>query len=85
MMFTYTPGPWEIHPHQAQIVRAPNAGYFIADTFAHGRTAANAALISAAPDLLEALQDLLQQLDSSSATKINTSRALTAISKAWGD
>lgn len=81
MMLSHTPGPWKIHGQQPNIVHAPNAGYFIADTFAHDRTAANAALISAAPDLLEALQDLLGQVEAGIAS-IDTSGAVAAINKA---
>lgn len=80
----YTLGPWEIDPKQPNIVRAPNAGYFIADTFAHSTSKANSHLISAAPDLLEALQDLLRQVETGTAPEIVTGRAITAINKALG-
>lgn len=80
----YTPGPWEIDPQQPNIVRASNAGYLIADTFAYNTSKANGHLISAAPDLLEALQDLLRQVESGTAPEIVTGRAISAINKALG-
>lgn len=79
---THTPGPWEIHPHQTNIVRAPGAGYFIADTFEHAASKANARLICAAPELLEALQDLVAQAQAEGASGINIDRALAAVSSA---
>lgn len=80
---SYTPGPWEIATGQPHIVRAPFAGYHIADTFAHRTSRANARLIAAAPDLLEALQDLLDQVRGT-GNVFDDSHAIAAVHSALG-
>jgi hypothetical protein len=66
----HTPGPWEAHLDEAYFVTGPDRGRVAIMTHlkgAHGlggrrsgdESAANARLIAAAPDLLEALTDLL--------------------------
>ena len=59
-MNTYTPGPWTC-PHGARVYGADS--HLVAETaFEHRgttETEANAALMSAAPDLLAALEELL--------------------------
>lgn len=71
-MNKHTPGPWEIHPDQPNIVHAPAAGYFVADVFSgHRASAENAALIASAPDLAEQLElakDRIAQLEQELAT-----------------
>lgn len=79
----YTPGPWTVRPGRPVVVRAPNAGYFIAETFDHRKSPANARLIAAAPDILEALEDLLEQL-ATAGTNVETERALAAVQRALG-
>lgn len=81
MTKTHTPGPWEIHPHQSNIVRAPEAGYFIADTFDHATSKENGRLICAAPELLEALQHLVA-LVQAKGLDVDTGHARFAISEA---
>lgn len=81
-MKTYTAGPWEIHPQQRNIVRAPGAGYFIADTFDHATSEANARLICAAPELLKALQDLVAQVQAKGGLGLDTVHASVAIDEA---
>ncbi len=69
-MSKHTPGPWEAHLDEAYFVTGPDRGRVAIMTHlkgAHGlggrrsgdESAANARLIAAAPDLLEALTDLL--------------------------
>ncbi len=93
---THTPGPWKTNPkvmHQA--VLGPD-GYMVADCAIFGgikaptseRCTANGHLVSAAPDLLAALQGILREftsehIDSVSGTDVGT-RANLAIAKALG-
>ncbi len=60
MTSKHTPGPWRIqatiYSRQPQIVN--EHGAFVADTDAH-----NAHLIAVAPEMLEALEKIEQQLD----------------------
>jgi hypothetical protein len=76
------PRLWELHPHQPYIVRAPRVGYFIADTSGHPTSWANAVLITAAPDLLEALRGLLDHMQASALYDPTERRAQAALTKA---
>ena len=69
-MSKHTPGPWKAHLDEAYVVTGPDRGRVAIMTHlkgAHGlggrrsgdESAANARLIAAAPELLEALTDLL--------------------------
>jgi hypothetical protein len=59
-MSKHTPGPWVIDANQPNIVKAPAAGYFIADVFSgHQASKANTQLVSAAPDLLEVAEAIV--------------------------
>ncbi len=69
-MSKHTPGPWKAHLDEAYFVTGPDRGRVAIMTHlkgAHGlggrrsgdESAANARLIAAAPELLEALTDLL--------------------------
>lgn len=55
----HTPGPWRVTTHDApsRLIKVESRDRVICDAF-HGETA-NAALISAAPDLLNALEMVL--------------------------
>jgi hypothetical protein len=60
---THTPGPWEISKNEAgelDICEA-GAGNMLADLAKCKNAEANARLIAAAPDLLEALRGLLRE------------------------
>lgn len=95
-MQNHTPGPWYVDPIRispsATIRIRSNAyaetpGEFmpIADVRVGvhiGEDAANAALIAAAPDLLAALQDLVDMLDGQAP--LNTAKAYAAIARATG-
>lgn len=69
-MNKHTPGPWE-HTGQGDIVGKEDNGYGLGYVdvcsvylrAVRGRTNANARLIAAAPDLLEALEDALSDYD----------------------
>ncbi len=57
-MTTHTPGPWkvaDVNPHG----KAPNRRWLVTPDVAVAKTAANARLIAAAPDLLEACRAAL--------------------------
>jgi hypothetical protein len=71
MSTQHTPGPWKAHFEEAYFVTGPDLGrvaMMMNIKGAHGmggrrsgdESAANARLIAAAPDLLEALQDLFE-------------------------
>lgn len=103
----HTPGPWKQHPDYPWIIKEDNApisedGVSICNTTGHpdsgffptpSEARANARLISAAPELLAALQDLKRELilsnvdpdyiESHFRKSINNAEA--AISKAIGD
>ncbi len=62
MSSTHTPGPWT-HDPETERIYAEGGGRWIASvgevgTDTDGESAANGALIAAAPDLLEALRDM---------------------------
>lgn len=62
-MSEHTPGPWEIGPGETRRTRAvykQGTNWLICETGTLA-TEANAALIAAAPELLEALQVLLKR------------------------
>jgi hypothetical protein len=96
---THTPGPWEISKNEAgelDICEA-GAGNMLADLAKCKNAEANARLIAAAPDLLEALRGLIDQLEAAGihipgedsgqwhgAEGISFSRAIEAIAKAEG-
>jgi hypothetical protein len=75
-MSKHTPGPWKLDRNSVLIPIAP---YEWAD--AYGGSEANARLIAAAPDLLEALQDLCDTLGECGMTE----KARAAITKAEGE
>lgn len=78
-----TRGTWGIHPKQRNIIQVANRGIFVAQVFEHDTSRADAQLISAAPELLEALEDLLAQVQNG-CEKIYTTVASNAIRKALG-
>ena len=66
MKTLHTPAPWSVikGSPQAGIITAPNRSLGIAEVFGGGETdIANARLIAAAPDLLEALDWALRQIE----------------------
>ena len=87
-MSRHTPGPWEFEIITSSYVTAFD-GTHIADVH-HGRTAtakaegsANARLIAAAPDLLEALKEVFSDHDAVNRLSW-VNRAAAAIAKATG-
>lgn len=97
-MSAHTKGPWAQHPQYPWIIKEDSRpigdiedGVTICSTTSHdssgffpcpGEGAANARLISAAPDLLEALQALLPGAE---AMGWDTTKARAAINKATGE
>jgi hypothetical protein len=99
---SHTPGPWEVdEPHQ---VWAPSAGEYVAitqvedrETIPRDQVEANARLIAAAPELLEAIKELLEVADPDSSDGYEMEwqwretleraqdRARAAIAKATGE
>ena len=95
----HTPGPWKADIRVAQATVADSHGNAVADIARHEfsvteqsysdrRIEANARLISAAPDLLSALREMMavfqdhEQYDEESAEVVSIARA--AIAKAGG-
>ena len=92
MLNTHTPGPWAIEAapngytyiraeHRAEIALVGSENMLADDSSA----ASNAMLIAAAPDLLEALRDLVEAVEdpeASSLMRLNAAR--DAIAKATG-
>lgn len=73
-MSKHTPGPWEAHFEEAYFVTGPDLGrvammmnlkgaYGLAGRRSGDESAANARLISAAPDMAEALRDVMAWID----------------------
>lgn len=89
-MSAHTPGPWICLPTGFGIEVAPETEICapvatVLDDPKQGRAVANAALIAAAPDLLEALKELVAELDSMACNEEEPStvtRARAAIAKA---
>jgi hypothetical protein len=95
--FKHTPGPWKVeiqqYPEGSHICVADNAGDWVADCGKmstlpsnNKEATANAKLISAAPDLLEALIDAADELEvydaSSHGQDEDTRRVLGLVRKA---
>lgn len=85
-MSKHTPGPWKVegsiyeHMHSEIVSAMPGSERGIAQVWKHENAMADARLIAAAPELLEAVREIAKQWPDSSAAK--TARA--AISKAEG-
>ena len=92
-MSSHTPGPWVFNESIPRTVKAPKDGYITrhicdmdASTISAFDQDANARLIAAAPDLLEALSLLVAGIeDSVSPTFIPLAKARDAIAKATGE
>ena len=86
-MSKHTPGPWfsQYDDNGFYEIGSESVTFTLAFTYGEGDTdEANARLIAAAPDLLEALQDVLLELESiGPMEKIDRARA--AIAKATGE
>src|SRR5260370_27566244 len=85
----HTPGPWIIVKHgtDMDIETRQDSGMVccVATAWTRGdRQEANARLIAAAPELLEALSDLMKSCQNWAPT-IDCSRARTALPKATGE
>lgn len=84
----YTDGPWKIHHKYPNVVvnqpeDAPFDGISVASTHDHDASEANARLISAAPDLLDAVQELMNLVGRTLPDDVAV-RARAALAKAWG-
>lgn len=97
-MNKHTPGPWRLHRHHKpisnqwifQVVTDEEYGEIVAGTCTNPQRPeevreANAHLISAAPDLLEALSEVVEWLELGDHAGPMHSKARTAISKARGE
>lgn len=91
MKSKHTPGPWHTgHGPQASIVY-DRSGWGVANASVyhfkheHGSALANAALIAAAPDLLEALEEIVLHQEILGQCSTITDRAYEAIAKAKGE
>ncbi len=91
-MNKFTPGPWE-HTGQGDIVGKEDNGYGLGYVdvcsvylrTVRGRTNANARLIAAAPDLLEALSEIINDGGKFVMTHETHRKARAAIAKARGE
>lgn len=90
-MSKHTPGPWEVSCSVQVVGASPGNRCIVAQPFTDGTQGpviameaqiANANLIAAAPDLLEALEELMKHYPYK--TSIIASNALFAIAKARG-
>ena len=88
---SYTPGPWVVHPLKATVDAAHDGGMlpicamlWPTEERSEDETEDNADLIAAAPDLLEALQELLDHVDAHCVTVGDCNQARAAIAKAEG-
>ena len=91
-MNKHTPGPWEIDSEQPSTVKKFTHGNRLSIATVHGgygektRRTANARLIAAAPEMLEALEDALNLIDTITPFEGDTVRkARAAIAKARGE
>jgi hypothetical protein len=91
-MSQHTPGPWEIDQaiRHGFTVYSQQAGFIVGYMDEEGRygaveSEANARLIAAAPDLLEALEELLVQREGHYSTQTAWDKARAAIAKARGE
>lgn len=79
--FKGTPGPWVVGGNEGNKLSVNADPYFVALVDEGDSQEANARLIAAAPELLEALQDLQAR----ACIYVNTSKAEAAIAKATGE
>lgn len=87
-MTKYTPGPWIAYDFAADWwVANPedDSGPMLRVGSDHDRREANARLIAAAPELLEALELLLREEERGTVCEIDRQTARTAIAKATGE
>lgn len=85
--FKGTPGPWKQVENGGRMVGVMSKGEWVVykagqDRMSTHELEANAKLIAAAPDLLEALTDLLTRFNSSELTIETLENAKAAIAKA---
>ena len=90
----HTPGPWELGEPTSQLEfgvyatdKISGIKYFLANAEGHMRykeSLANARLIAAAPELLEALQAFVKYADDVNDDSPELDRARSAIAKATG-
>lgn len=79
--FKGTPGSWFVGGNEGNKLSVNADSYFVALVDEGDSQEANARLIAAAPELLEALQDLQAR----TCIYVNTSKAEAAIAKATGE
>lgn len=79
--FKGTPGPWFVGGNEGNKLSVNADQYFVALVDEGDSQEANTRLIAAAPELLEALQDLQAR----ACIYVNTSKAEAAINKATGE
>lgn len=86
MATKHLPGPWDLveHEHEPAEIRSPETGLGIAHVFCtdHDFGKANAALIAAAPDLLEAAKCALAALSQNATFPADIALAKKALSAA---
>lgn len=91
----HTPGPWDLHKNGVYVTAKDAFGRLIAQSFTsdaveEAEAKANAHLIAAAPDLLEALEALTKTVemlheDGLIDVVVKTARCHAAINKARGE
>ncbi len=100
MGIKHTPGPWRVSSESPRIIKkdyraiGSDAGFLIASTMGHDKSGfyaseqeadANALLITAAPELLEALEELLAATQHLEPCPATADKARAAIAKAKGE
>ena len=87
MTTQHTPGPWEVHSRQPTFIRANGGRKHIASTASLGddeESRANSWLIAAAPELLAALTQFLDQEGNPPENTGEWREVLRVIAKATG-
>lgn len=83
-----TPGPWRVNPHTREVFtdqdRTIARAHLDSRTRSYAESVANARLIAAAPELLEALENIVRHADVLDRVALPIDAAEAAIAKARG-
>ena len=85
MSTQHTPGPWKITKNDAYEEYWVQLEHYTVGPARIVFTKADAALIAAAPDLLEALKSILEDMDSEHGTDYDYAKARAAMAKTTGE
>ena len=80
----HTPGPWMVTPESETVHGWSHEGEALIVVYELGTNENDHRLIAAAPELLEALASILEDMDSDYGTNYDYAKARAAIAKATG-